>query len=228
MALCDGERFVLLAPSQDHKRVFEGDHGPNTGGMGAYAPANFLSAAELERVGREVMAPTLAELRRRGCSFRGALYAGLMLTPAGPRVLEFNARLGDPETQVLMMQLDTDLVPLLQACARGTLEERSLPQRAGFSVGIVLAAEGYPDAPRSGDEITVPGSLPEHTQLFHAGTRRVSDALVTAGGRVMTACAHGATLAQARARATALAESISWRGRHFRRDIAAGAPGVDP
>ncbi len=224
MALCDGERFALLAPSQDHKRVFDFDRGPNTGGMGAYAPANFLSASELERVGREVIAPTLAELRRRGCSYRGALYAGLMLTPSGPRVLEFNARLGDPETQVLMMQLSTDLVPLLQACARGALTTTSLPQRSGFSVGIVLAAEGYPESPRTGAPIQLPVSLPGYAQLFHAGTRRSGEELLTSGGRVLTACAHGATLSEARARATELAESISWKGRHFRRDIGAGAP----
>ncbi len=227
MALCDGERFALLAPSQDHKRVFEGDRGPNTGGMGAYAPANFLTAAELEQVGREVMAPTLAELRKRGISFRGALYAGLMLTPEGPRVLEFNARLGDPETQVLMMQLDTDLVPVLQACARGALQTTVLPQRAGFSVGIVLAAEGYPDAPRTGDPIALPAPAGADTQLFHAGTRRSGGQVTTSGGRVLTACAHAPTLAEARAQATALAESIDWRGRHFRRDIAAGAPPRD-
>jgi phosphoribosylamine--glycine ligase len=224
MALCDGERFVLLAPSQDHKRVFDGDRGPNTGGMGAYAPADLLSAAELDRVGREVMAPTLAELRRRGCSYRGALYAGLMLTPAGPRVLEFNARLGDPETQVLMMQLDVDLVPLLRACARGALEPGALPQRQGFSVGIVLAAEGYPDAPRTGEAISLPSTLPGDTQLFHAGTRRVEGQVLTSGGRVLTACAHGATMAVARERALELADSITWPGRHFRRDIGAGAP----
>jgi phosphoribosylamine--glycine ligase len=222
MALCDGERFALLPPSQDHKRVFDGDRGPNTGGMGAYAPANFLGAERLEQVGREVIAPTLVELRRRGCSFRGALYAGLMLTPAGPRVLEFNARLGDPETQVLMMQLDLDLVPVLQQCARGALQTTVLPQRSGFSVGIVLAAEGYPEAPRTGDPITLPASLPASAQLFHAGTKGAP--LATSGGRVLTACAHGATVAEARARATALAESITWRGRHFRRDIGAGAP----
>jgi phosphoribosylamine--glycine ligase len=139
-------------------------------------------------------------------------------------VLEFNARLGDPETQVLMMQLDVDLVPVLQACARGALTDTTLAQRSGFSVGIVLAAEGYPDAPRTGDAITVPSTLPAHAQLFHAGTRRSGDQLVTSGGRVMTACAHGATLQEARARATQLADSITWRGRHFRRDIAAGAP----
>ncbi|MDP2271964.1 MAG: phosphoribosylamine--glycine ligase [Archangium sp.] len=224
MALCDGERFALLAPSQDHKRVFDGDRGPNTGGMGAYAPANFLNPEQLDEVGRTVIAPTLAELRRRGISFRGTLYAGLMLTPAGHRVLEFNARLGDPETQVLMMQLDTDLVPVLQACARGALTNTTLPQRAGFSVGIVLAAEGYPEAPRTGDAIELPTSQPAGTQLFHAGTKLSGDQLVSAGGRVITACASGATLLEARARATALADMVTWRGRHFRKDIAAGAP----
>jgi phosphoribosylamine--glycine ligase len=223
MALCDGERFVLLAPSQDHKRVGEGDVGPNTGGMGAYAPANFLSADALAQVGREVMAPTLAELKRRGCVFRGALYAGLMLTPTGPKVLEFNARLGDPETQVLMMQLDEDLAVLLRDCARGQLTERPLRQRDGFSVGVVLAAEGYPDAPKLGDAITLEIPTGEE-QVFHAGTKLQGGALVTSGGRVLTACARGATVAEARARAVALAEEITWRGRHFRRDIGAKAP----
>ncbi|MFZ5440987.1 MAG: phosphoribosylamine--glycine ligase [Myxococcota bacterium] len=223
MALCDGERWALLAPSQDHKRVFDGDRGPNTGGMGAYAPANFLTQAQLEEIGARVIGPTLRELARRGTSFRGALYAGLMLTPAGPKVLEFNARLGDPETQVLLMQLDEDLGVLLAACARGELQVRALAQRPGASVGVVLAAEGYPEAPRAGDEITVP-ALEPHEVLFHAGTRRQGDALVTAGGRVLTACAFGATVAEARARAVALAERISWRGRHFRRDIGAKAP----
>ena len=221
MALCDGARFVLLAPSQDHKRVFEGDQGPNTGGMGAYAPANFLSAAELQRVGETVIAPTLAELRKRGIDFRGALYAGLMLTPGGPKVLEFNARLGDPETQVLMMQLADDLAVVLRDCARGALTTTSLGQHEGFSVGVVLAAEGYPDAPRTGDLI---GALPADALVFHAGTRLRDGALVTAGGRVLTACARGATLAEARQQANALAASISWPGRHYRADIGAGAP----
>ncbi len=223
MALCDGERFVMLAPSQDHKRVFEGDLGPISGGMGAYAPAHFVTVAVLEGVGREVFAPTGAELKRRGCVYRGALYAGLMLTPGGPKVLEFNARLGDPETQVLMMQLDEDLAEVLRACARGTLGVRVLKHKPGVSVGIVLAAEGYPDAPTTGDAISVaaPGA---DEQLFHAGTAVRAGTLVTAGGRVMTACAHAATVGEARARAVALAERITWRGRHFRRDIGAKAP----
>ncbi|MBL8917022.1 MAG: phosphoribosylamine--glycine ligase [Archangium sp.] len=223
MALCDGERWVLLAPSQDHKRVFEGDTGPNTGGMGAYAPANFLSAAQLEEIGRTVIGPTLRELARRGANFKGALYAGLMLTPSGPKVLEFNARLGDPETQVLMMQLDEDLVPLLRDCARGTLQARALKQRAGFSVGIVLAAAGYPESPRTGAEISA--SVPrDDQQLFHAGTKSVDGKLVTSGGRVMTACAFGSTIGAARESALALAKSVTWEGRHFRADIGAKAP----
>lgn len=220
MALCDGERFALLAPSQDHKRVFDGDQGPNTGGMGAYAPANFLTAAQLEQVGVEVIAPTLGELRRRSIDFRGALYAGLMLTPDGPRVLEFNARLGDPETQVLMMQLADDLVPLLRDCARGQLTKTTLAQRDGFSVGVVLAAHGYPEAPRTGDALP---TLPRDN-VFHAGTKQQGDAIVTSGGRVLTVCAHAASLLEARHAANALAESITWPGRHYRKDIGANAP----
>lgn len=223
MALCDGTHYALLAPSQDHKRVFDGDRGPNTGGMGAYAPANFLGAAELEALGEQVIAPTLRELSRRGTSFRGALYAGLMLTPTGPKVLEFNARLGDPETQVLMLQLDEDLGELLDACARGRLGARKLAQHPGASVGVVLAAEGYPDAPKTGDAIQL-APLADGEQVFHAGTRQVGEQLLTAGGRVLTACARGATVAEARAKATALAERITWRGRHFRHDIGAKAP----
>lgn len=220
MALCDGQRFALLAPSQDHKRVFDGDQGPNTGGMGAYAPANFLTATQLEQVGVDVIAPTLRELRKRAIDFRGALYAGLMLTPDGPRVLEFNARLGDPETQVLMMQLADDLVPLLRACARGALTNTTLAQRDGFSVGVVLAAHGYPEAPRTGDALP---ALPRDN-VFHAGTKMQGDALVTSGGRVLTVCAHAASLVEARRVANALAESIAWPGRHYRKDIGANAP----
>jgi phosphoribosylamine--glycine ligase len=225
MALCDGERYALLAPSQDHKRVNDGDEGPNTGGMGAYAPARFLADDELAQVGAQVIAPTLAELARRGAPFRGALYAGLMLTPAGPRVLEFNARLGDPETQVLLLQLDEDLLPLLRDCARGQLRVSALRQRAGYSVGVVLASRGYPEAPVVGDRIEgLDAPVPEGAVIFHAGTRREGAAVLTAGGRVLTACARGATLAEARAQANALAERLTWPGRHFRRDIGARAP----
>lgn len=225
IALCDGERYVLLPPSQDHKRVFDGDRGPNTGGMGAYAPARFLSDEALAALGEAVIAPTLAELKRRGAEFRGALYAGLMLTPQGPKVLEFNARLGDPETQPLMMQVKDDLVPFLQACARGRLEAKAIDVHDGAAVGVVLAAHGYPQAPRLGDEIAgLDGPLPAGVQVFHAGTRRVDGKLVTAGGRVLTVCAQAPSVDAARALAYEAAERVRFEGRHFRRDIAAKAP----
>ncbi len=149
IALCDGKRHALLAPAQDHKRIFEGDRGPNTGGMGAYAPANLLTDAQLEAIGREVVAPVLNELGRRGTPFVGALYAGLMLTDEGPRVLEFNARLGDPETQPLLMQLAEPLAPLLQACARGELDRGALQQRPGASVAVCWPAAGTRPPPSS-------------------------------------------------------------------------------
>jgi len=153
IALCDGERYLLLPPAQDHKRLGDGDVGPNTGGMGAYCPAAVLNEEELARVGEEIIRPTLDELRRRGCPFRGALYAGLMLTPSGPQVLEFNCRFGDPEAQVLMMQIDEDLPGLLTECAEGALSRKAIRARAGASVGVVIAAAGYPHAPTTGEEI---------------------------------------------------------------------------
>jgi phosphoribosylamine---glycine ligase len=223
IALCDGERYVLLPPARDHKRVGEGDTGPNTGGMGAFAPAGSLDAAELEEVGRTVIAPTLAELARRGHSFRGALYAGLMLTREGPRVLEFNCRFGDPETQVLMLALDEDLLPLLDACARGHLQQRPLQVARGLAVGVVVAAENYPRAPRLGDVIEGVDAVPEGVQIFHAGTRSESGRLVTAGGRVLTVCARRDTASEARAAAFEAVARIRFRGMHFRRDVAARA-----
>jgi phosphoribosylamine---glycine ligase len=224
IALCDGERYVLLPPAQDHKRVGEGDTGPNTGGMGAYAPAPLLSAAQLAEVGERVIAPTLAVLRRRGTPFRGALYAGLMLTRHGPKVLEFNARLGDPETQVLMMQLAEDVLPLLDACARGQLESRPLAVHPGASVGVVLAAQGYPEAPRKGARIDGVDSVASDCPVFVAGAAEQEGAWRTSGGRVLTVCARGPGLAEARAQAYAAVERIRFEGMHFRRDI--GAKGL--
>ncbi|QRK07744.1 phosphoribosylamine--glycine ligase [Archangium violaceum] len=231
IALCDGERYALLPPAQDHKRVGEGDTGPNTGGMGAYAPAPFLSPAQLAEVGEQVIAPTLATLRRRGIPFRGALYAGLMLTRSGPRVLEFNARFGDPETQVLMMQLAEDVLPLLDACARGRLESRPLSVHPGASVGVVLAAHGYPEAPMRGDRIEGVDAVPADCPVFVAGVEDKGDGWLTAGGRVLTVCARGADLAQARAQAYAAVAHLRFEGMHFRRDIGAKglrAPAVTP
>lgn len=222
IALCDGERYLLLPPAQDHKRLEDGDRGPNTGGMGAYAPAaKLLDGAALEEVGERVIGPALREMRRRGHPFRGALYAGLMLTPEGPRVLEFNCRFGDPEAQVLVMQLGEDLLPLLEACARGRLEQRTLRLAGGVSVGVVIAAEGYPQGPRTGDELHLPASLPPWAQVFHAGTRLVDGRLVSAGGRVLTVCARGEDVAEARSRAYEVVGRISLRGMRYRRDIGA-------
>ena len=221
IALCDGERYVLLPPAQDHKRVGEGDTGPNTGGMGAYCPVPFLTPEALAQVGERVIAPMLAVMRRRGAPFKGALYAGLMLTRSGPKVLEFNARFGDPETQVLMLQLGEDLLPLLDACARGRLEPRSLVLAPGASVGVVLAAEGYPDAPRRGQRIEGLDAVPAGASVFMAGVEAKDGALLTAGGRVLTVCARGDDLVEARQRAYAAIPGIRFEGMHFRRDIGA-------
>jgi phosphoribosylamine--glycine ligase len=224
IALCDGERYVLLPAAQDHKRVGEGDTGPNTGGMGAYCPAPFLTPEALAQVGERVIAPTLAVLRKRGTPFKGALYAGLMLTKAGPKVLEFNARFGDPETQVLMMQLSEDVLPLLAACANGRLEPRPLEVHSGASVGVVLAAEGYPETPRKGQRIEGLKVVPGDATVFLAGVESREGALVTSGGRVLTVCARGSDLADARTRAYAAAAALRFEGMHFRRDI--GAKGL--
>jgi phosphoribosylamine--glycine ligase len=221
IALCDGERFVLLSPAQDHKRLRDGDQGPNTGGMGAYAPARLLSDEALNDIGVTVIAPTLRELARRGSPFRGALYAGLMLTPSGPKVLEFNARLGDPETQPLLLQLDEDLVPLLRDCARGNLVARPLRFASGSTVAVVVAAHGYPESPRGGDVIEGLGD--SKALVFHAGTKRVGASIVTAGGRVLTVCARGESFDDARAKAYAGVAAIRFAGMQFRTDIGGGA-----
>ena len=222
MALCDGARFTLLPPAQDHKRLLDGDLGPNTGGMGAYAPAPLLDAGGLDRVGEQVIAPVLAALARRGAPFRGALYAGLMLTREGPRVLEFNCRLGDPETQPLMAQVEGDLLPTLKACADGDLGGRQVRARSGASVGVVLAAHGYPEAPRAGDRIEGLDQAPlPGAQRFCAGLRRHDGSWVTSGGRVLTVCAHADTLEAARALAYAEAARIRFPGRQLRADIGA-------
>lgn len=220
IALCDGERYAMLPPAQDHKRVGDGDQGPNTGGMGAYAPTRAISAEELDEVGRTVIGPCLATMAARGIPFKGALFAGLMLTGRGIRVLEFNCRFGDPETQVLMMQLAEDVLPLLHACAAGTLRARKLVVRGGASVGVVLAAHGYPQAPRAGDAISLPESLND-AQVFHAGTQLEGSTLRTSGGRVLTVCAHGSDFQQARERAYAAVSQIHFPGMHFRKDIGA-------
>ena len=221
IALCDGERVCVLPSAQDHKRVGDGDTGPNTGGMGAFSPAPHVDAAAAREVEERVLLPALRELARRGHPFRGALYAGLMLTPRGLRVLEFNARLGDPETQPILMRLSGDVVPALLAAAQGDLSNVSVEVDPRVAVGVVLASEGYPRRPVLGDPIDgLDGPFEAGVQVFHAGTARRPDGRVaSAGGRVLTVCALGEDLAAARARAYAAMARIRLRGGHYRKDI---------
>jgi phosphoribosylamine--glycine ligase len=225
IAFTDGERVLTLPAAQDHKRVGDGDRGPNTGGMGAYSPTPAVDAALVADVERRVLLPAVRELARRGRPFRGALYAGLMLTRDGLQVLEFNARLGDPETQPILMRLRGDLLPALLGAARGDLSGVALDVDPRAAVGVVLAAEGYPGQVASGDEIVgAEEATPEGVQVFQAGTRRDERGrLVSAGGRVLTVCALGDGIAAARERAYAALAGIRLRGGHCRRDIGLGA-----
>jgi phosphoribosylamine--glycine ligase len=217
----DGETVVPLLPAQDFKRIGDGDTGPNTGGMGAYAPLPWAPANLVDDLLARVVRPTVAEMARRGTPFAGLLYTGLALTAAGPRVIEFNARFGDPETQVVLPLLETPLAGLLLAAATGTLAAHPpLAWRPGAAVTVVLAAAGYPGPPRAGDVITgadLPGVL-------HAGTRRREDgAVVSTGGRVVSVVGTGASLAAARAAAYQLVSRVDLPGGQYRTDIASRA-----
>ncbi|MEH1026276.1 phosphoribosylamine--glycine ligase [Micromonospora profundi] len=218
----DGEAALPLLPAQDFKRIGDGDTGPNTGGMGAYAPLPWSPPGLVDEVMRDVVHPTLAEMRRRGTPFAGLLYVGLAITAAGPRVIEFNARFGDPETQVVLALLESPLGGLLHAAATGTLAAHPpLRWRDGAAVTVVVAAQGYPAAPRTGDVIT--GA--DRPGIIHAGTtRRASDgALLSAGGRVLCGTATGTDLAAARDAAYALVDGVELAGSQHRTDIAAAA-----
>ena len=219
--LADGERFVPLSSAQDHKRIFDGDRGPNTGGMGAFAPSPLLTPALEREVVDRIVAPVLAGMAAEGAPFCGFLYVGLMLTAAGPKVIEFNVRFGDPEAQVIFPMLDEDLSWLLGAAATGALPSRPARFRPLPHVGVVLAAGGYPDAVENGKAITgleeaarVSGAM-----VFHAGTARRDGQLVTAGGRVLTVVASGATYRDAVETAYRAAAHIHFDGRQMRRDI---------
>ena len=219
-ALSDGSTVVPLLPAQDAKRVGDGDTGPNTGGMGAYAPLPWLPAGTVEQVQREVLQPVVDELRRRGTPFAGLLYAGLAMTSRGPQVVEFNCRFGDPETQVVLALLETPLAGLLHACATGTLEAAPpLRWRDGAAVTVVVAAEGYPATPAKGDAVEL-GALPDGVAVLHAGTSRDGDRVVSSGGRVLSVTAVGHDLAAARAAAYAGVDAVRLRGAHWRTDIA--------
>jgi phosphoribosylamine--glycine ligase len=224
LCLCDGHRAVPLPSAQDFKRVGDGDAGPNTGGMGAYSPVPAVDAAEGERLADTLVASTLHELRRRGIEYRGVLYAGLMLTPDGPKLLEYNVRFGDPEAQVLLPRWTGDVAAVLAACAEGSLQMQPT-FGADAAVTVVGAAEGYPGSPRTGDVISgvdEASALPG-VDVYCAGVAAAPDGrLVTAGGRVLAVTALGPTVAAARAVAYAAVERVTWRGMRVRSDIAAG------
>jgi phosphoribosylamine--glycine ligase len=224
-ALCDGRTARLFPTSQDHKRALDGDAGPNTGGMGTYSPVPFLSEADLARAEREILQPWLRGCAAEGIDFRGLLYPGLMLTAAGPRVLEFNARFGDPETQVYLPRLETDLVELLEASLGGSLDRLEPRWRPQAAVCVVMASAGYPGSYAKGKPIRGLDEVArlDRVKVFHAGTARAGDQIVTSGGRVLGVTAWADTLAAAREAAYAAVERIHFEGAHYRRDIAARA-----
>ena len=220
--LSDGESVLPIGTAQDHKRLGEGDTGPNTGGMGAYAPAPVMTPEVQARALDEIVRPTIAEMARRGTPFRGVLYAGLMIEAGQPRLVEYNVRFGDPEAQVLMMRLGGQALDLMLACAEGRLSEMRVHWADDHAMTVVLAAPGYPGPARTGDPIGGLDAAPEDSfrMIFHAGTARDGDGrLVSAGGRVLNATARGATLSEARARAYALARAVDWPDAVYRRDI---------
>jgi phosphoribosylamine--glycine ligase len=228
-AVCDGSRAVPIGTAQDHKRAFDDDRGPNTGGMGAFAPSPLMDAALEARVMREIVGPVIAGMAAEGNPFRGFLFVGLMLTVDGPKVIEFNARLGDPETQVLLPLIDEPLLPLLVAGAAGSL--RASPVRIGADrlAGVVLASRGYPESSQSGqpiDGIDAAEAMPG-VSVYHAGTARREGRLVTAGGRVLTVVGRGANFTEAIARAYTGVLQINFEGMHYRRDIGRKALALD-
>ncbi len=220
IGICDGRRVLPLAPTQDHKAVFDGDKGPNTGGMGAYCDRRILTEAQSSDVMERVMLPVVEGMRRQGTPFTGFLYAGLMMTSDGVKVLEFNVRLGDPETQALMFSLNCDFAPILMAAATGNLAGVAPAWDDAPSVCVVMAAENYPAAPRTGDLITgVADAEALGAAVFHAGTRQTPEGLVTAGGRVLGVTCSGPDLASAIARSYEAVARIHFRGAHYRTDI---------
>ncbi len=220
-ALSDGETVIPFGTAQDHKRAFDGDEGPNTGGMGAYSPAPILTDAMCERVMAEIVRPTVAALKGRGIRYRGVLYAGLMIDAEGPKLIEYNARFGDPECQVLMMRLEDDLLAVLKAAVDGTLDRVRVRWSKDSALCVVMATNGYPGAYEKGSEIRgleAAGALPD-VEIFHAGTVRDRDTIRAAGGRVLGVTARGRDVRQAQLRAYAAVDLIDWPEGFCRRDI---------
>ena len=222
LTFSDGHSIKSLPPAQDHKRIFDGDRGPNTGGMGTYAPTRIAPPELLAQVDREILQPTVDGMRSEGFTFKGVLFTGLMLTPNGVRVLEYNVRFGDPETQSLLCLMEGDLAAVMLACADGRLAEVDVNVSSRSAATVVVAAGGYPASYAKGTPMTL-GAVPDGTVLFHAGTAVVGGQLVTAGGRVIASTATAATLEEAVANAYKGVESIRFEGMQFRKDIAGRA-----
>ncbi|MBZ0139901.1 MAG: phosphoribosylamine--glycine ligase [Pseudorhodoplanes sp.] len=220
-ALCDGVHAVPLASAQDHKRAFDNDQGPNTGGMGAYSPAPVMTPEMTARTMREIIEPTLAAMKAMGCPYKGVLFAGLMITADGPKLIEYNVRFGDPECQVLMLRLMSDLVPALIASCDGQLANFDLRWYPDAALTVVMAAKGYPGGYEKGSVISglAAAAQVEGIEIFHAGTRADGDKVLANGGRVLSVCARGRTVAEAQARAYAAIRRITWPQGFFRRDI---------
>jgi phosphoribosylamine--glycine ligase len=220
IVMADGAHALPLATSQDHKRLLDDDQGPNTGGMGAYSPAPVVTPGLHARVMREIIQPAIAGMAKDGTPYSGFLYAGLMIDKAGnPRTLEFNCRLGDPETQPIMLRLKSDLLALVEHALAGTLDRAAADWDRRPALGVVLAAGGYPDEPRKGDEITGLPRAAEDCRVFHAGTRLEGKRVVTSGGRILCVTALGGSLKMARTRAYAAADAIRFAGMQYRKDI---------
>ena len=220
-ALCDGDTALPLASAQDHKRVYDGDKGPNTGGMGAYTPAPIMTEDMNRRVMDEIVIPTVKALKKAGAPFKGVLFAGLMITKDGPQLIEYNVRFGDPETQVIMLRMMSDLLPALIAARDGQLKHFDLRWYPDAALTVVMAAKGYPGSYKKG---TVIGGLDtaaklDGVEIFHAGTKKENGAIVANGGRVLNVCARGKTVAEAQARAYAAVDKIDWPDGFCRRDI---------
>jgi phosphoribosylamine--glycine ligase len=229
IVVADGRTALALASSQDHKRLYDGDRGPNTGGMGAYSPAPVVTPEVHARVMREVIRPALAGMAQEGTPYVGFLYAGLMIGPDGSaKVLEFNCRLGDPETQPIVLRLKSDLAALLESALAGALEPFELEWDPRVALGVVLAAQGYPEAPRTGDVVHGLPEPQEDVRVFHAGTALADGRVVTSGGRVLCVTALGPNVRSAQRRAYEVAERIRFEGMHYRRDIGQRALAARP